>query len=118
MKEGGATPHTEGMQRAEGSWPLEGEQLGKAPLPTTPLSQEHRSGGCSQAFRFWCLQGAFSLGRREPMRHPWSGRVSFCLSVCTNAHSLTHAVRTHIYVCQAWLWNGERNTDTILIGQA
>lgn len=44
MREGGATPHTEGMPRAEGSWPLEGEQLGRAPLPTAPLSQEHRSG--------------------------------------------------------------------------
>lgn len=76
-------------------WPLQGGQLGRAPPPTIPLPQEHRSGGCSRAFRSWCTQAAFSLRTREPVRCPQPGRVSVCLQV--QMHTLSHVQYAPIY---------------------
>lgn len=105
IREGGATPHTEGMPRDRGVMAAGGRAAReRAPPPTSPLSQEHRSGGCSWAFRSWYIL----LGRWETVEVP-PGRQGVCL---------THAIHTHIYAFQAWLWNGERNSDTILTGQA
>lgn len=76
-----------------------GRAAGKSPSSHSPPLTGTQVWGCSRAFRFWCLQGAFSLRRREPMRHPWSGRLSFCLSVRTNAYTLSHMQYAPIYTC-------------------
>lgn len=68
-------------------------------------------------FRFWGNQAVCHLGEQDLGEALRAGGVS---SVCPPIHTytLSHIINTPISVCQAWLWSGERNSDTIFIGQA
>lgn len=99
MRKGGATPHTAGMARSGGVMASGGRAAGKSPSSHNPLSQEHRSGGCSWTFGFWCILGSlFPQKMGTCGGTPVRQGVSVYMHRCR--HFFTHVIHTHIYVAR------------------
>lgn len=97
MRKGGATPHTAGMARSGGVMASGGRAAGKSPSSHNPLSQEHRSGGCSWTFGFWCI-----LGSLFPQKMGTCGGTpgqARCVCLYAQMQTLFHTCNTHPYLC-------------------